>query len=46
MHGELEKSQIGSDVAINPHSSAATPRRTAEITLMVVLAKTGRPDPR
>jgi hypothetical protein len=41
LHGELEKSEIGSDVAINPALFAGNAEKDEEITLLVVLSKNG-----
>ena len=41
LHGELEKSEIGSDVSINPALFAGNAEKDEEITLLVVLSKNG-----
>ena len=41
MHGELEKSQIGSNVTITPQLFSGNPATDGEITVMVQLSKPG-----
>ena len=42
---EVEKSQIGNDVTVNPQIFSGNPEKDSQITLMVVLAKPGSTDP-
>lgn len=43
--GEIDSSQLGNDLTINSQVFSGNPEKEAEITLMVVVAKTGSTDP-
>ncbi len=39
LHSELEKSQIGSDITVNPSLMSGNPEKDSELTLLVVMAR-------